>query len=326
MASVLRNKRLILILLLVIAGTLIAWYFLRPASEPEGLASGNGRLEATETAVSTKVQGKLVEVLFREGADLEEGQVAALLDDAQIKADIQAAEAAVRQAQEAASVARENVKSMQSQQELAAVTLRRTEALIKKGFISAAALDKDVSAMRTANANLASARNRVLEADATVQEKIAKVASLKSNLDDLTLCAPVNGRILYRLAEPGEVLSPGGKVFSILDMNDVYMYVYLSNADAGSVTIGSEARILLDALPDTPLPCSVVYVSPRNQFTPKEVETKDEREKFMFRVKLKVDPEWIKNHGNIAKPGMPGIGWVKTKADAEWPSNLQVKQ
>ena len=180
--------------------------------------------------------------------------------------------------------------------------------------------------MRTANANLASARNRVLEADATVQEKIARVASLKSNLDDLTLKAPVNGRILYRLAEPCEVLSPGGKVFSILDMNDVYMYVYLSSADAGNVTIGSEARILLDALPDTPLPCSVVYVSPRNQFTPKEVETKDEREKFMFRVKLKVDPEWIKAHGAIAKPGMPGTGWVKTKADADWPSNLQVKQ
>ncbi|MGN0918953.1 MAG: HlyD family secretion protein [Oxalobacter sp.] len=214
---------------------------------------------------------------------------------------------------------------MQSQQELAAVTLRRTEALIKKGFISAAALDKDINTMRTANANLASARKRVLEADASIQEEIAKVASLKSNLDDLTLRAPVNGRILYRLAEPGEVLSPGGKVFSLLDMNDVYMYVYLSSADAGSVAIGSEARILLDALPDMPLPCTVVYVSPRNQFTPKEVETKDEREKFMFRVKLKVDPEWIKDHGAIAKPGMPGIGWVKTKADAAWPDNLKVK-
>lgn len=325
MAVVLKNKKLILILLVVIIGALVAWYFLKPASEPEGLAAGNGRLEATETAVATKVQGKLVQVLFREGADLEEGEVAALLDDAQIKADIQAAEAAVIQAKEAAEMARENVKSMQSQQELAAVTLRRTEALIKQGFISAAALDKDINTMRTANANLTSARKRVLEADASIQEKIARVASLKSNLDDLTLRAPVNGRILYRLAEPGEVLSPGGKVFSLLDMNDVYMYVYLSSADAGSVAIGSEARILLDALPDTPLPCTVVYVSPRNQFTPKEVETKDEREKFMFRVKLKVDPEWIKGHSAIAKPGMPGIGWVKRKADAAWPDNLQVK-
>ena len=325
MAAILKNKKLIIVLIIAVIGAAVAWFFLKPTSDIAGLASGNGRLEATETAVSTKVQGKLVEVLFREGDDLETGQVAALLDDAQIKADIQAAEAAVVQAKEAAQVARENVKSMQSQQELATVTLRRTEALIKKGFISAAALDKDISTMRTANANLASARNRVLEADATVQEKIARVASLKSNLDDLTLKAPVNGRILYRLAEPGEVLSPGGKVFSLLDMNDVYMYVYLPSADAGSVTIGSEARILLDALPDTPVPCTVVYVSPKNQFTPKEVETKDEREKFMFRVKLKVDPEWIKAHGAIAKPGMPGVGWVKTKSDIAWPSNLQVK-
>lgn len=324
MAALLRNKKLIIIVLAVIIGALVAWHFLKPSATPEGLASGNGRLEATETAVATKVQGKLVDVLFREGADLEEGQVAALLDDAQTKADVAAAEAAVAQAKEGAAVARENVKSAQSQLDLANATLKRTEALIKEGYVSAETRDKDINSMKTALANLASARNQVIEADALVKQRVAQLEAAKSNLNDLTLRSPVNGRILYRLAEPGEVLSPGGKVFSILDMNDVYMYIYLASADAGKVAIGSEARILLDALPDQPIPCSVIYVSPRNQFTPKEVETKDEREKFMFRVKLKVDPEWIRNHGAIAKPGMPGTGWVKTQSDAAWPSNLQV--
>jgi HlyD family secretion protein len=255
---------------------------------PEGLASGNGRLEATETAVSTKVQGKLTEVFFREGADLKVDEVAAQLDDIPLKADIKAAQAVAEQA-------REDVKSAMSQQELAGVTLRRTQELIKKGFISAAQLDKDVSAMRTANASLAAAKSRVAEAD-------AKVASLQANLNDLTLKSPVNGRILYRLAEPGEVLPAGGRVFSMLDLNDVYMYIYLSAADSGNVQLGSDARILLDALPDMPIPCKVTYVSPKNQFTPKEVETKDEREKFMFRVKLKVDPDWLAQNATIAKP------------------------
>lgn len=319
-----RYKKLIIIAILVIIAALVAWRFLKPSSVPDGLASGNGRLEATETAVATKVQGKLTEVLFREGADLEEGQVAALLDDAQTKAELAAAEAAVEQAKEAAAVARENVKSAQSQLDLASATLKRTETLIKEGYVSQETRDKDINSMKTALANLASARNQVIEADAVVKQRVAQVEAAKSNLNDLTLRAPVNGRVLYRLAEPGEVLSPGGKVFSILDMNDVYMYIYLASADAGKVAIGSEARILLDALPDQAIPCSVIYVSPRNQFTPKEVETKDEREKFMFRVKLKVDPEWIKKHGAIAKPGMPGTGWVKTNPDAAWPSNLQV--
>lgn len=311
MSALLRNKKLIIIIVLAAIVAAVAWYFLKPSAGPEGLASGNGRLEATETAVSTKVQGKLTEVFFREGADLKVDEVAAQLDDIPLKADIKAAQAVAEQA-------REDVKSAMSQQELAGVTLRRTQELIKKGFISAAQLDKDVSSMRTANASLAAAKSRVAEAD-------ARVASLQANLNDLTLKSPVNGRILYRLAEPGEVLPAGGRVFSMLDLNDVYMYIYLSAADSGNVQLGSDARILLDALPDMPIPCKVTYVSPKNQFTPKEVETKDEREKFMFRVKLKVDPEWLAQNATIAKPGMPGIGWVKTNPDAVWPANLQVK-
>ena len=311
MSALLRNKKLIIIIVLAAIVAAVAWYFLKPSAGPEGLASGNGRLEATETAVSTKVQGKLTEVFFREGADLKVDEVAAQLDDIPLKADIKAAQAVAEQA-------REDVKSAMSQQELAGVTLRRTQELIKKGFISAAQLDKDVSAMRTANASLAAAKSRDAEAD-------ARVASLQANLNDLTLKSPVNGRILYRLAEPGEVLPAGGRVFSMLDLNDVYMYIYLSAADSGNVQLGSDARILLDALPDMPIPCKVTYVSPKNQFTPKEVETKDEREKFMFRVKLKVDPDWLAQNAPIAKPGMPGIGWVKTNPDAVWPANLQVK-
>lgn len=148
MSALLRNKKLIIILVIAAVVAAVAWYFLKPPTAPLGLASGNGRLEATETAVSTKVQGKLTEVFFREGADLKVDEVAAQLDDIPLKADIKAAQAVAEQA-------REEVKSAMSQQELAGVTLRRTQELIKKGFISAAQLDKDVSAMRTANASLA---------------------------------------------------------------------------------------------------------------------------------------------------------------------------
>lgn len=205
-----------------------------------------------------------------------------------------------------------------SQQELAGVTLRRTQELIKKGFISAAQLDKDVSAMRTANASLAAAKSRVAEAD-------AKVASLQANLNDLTLKSPVNGRILYRLAEPGEVLPAGGRVFSMLDLNDVYMYIYLSAADSGMSSweampgfCWTRCRICLFPARSPTFPRKTS--SPRKKSKPKT-----NAEKFMFRVKLKVDPDWLAQNATIAKPGMPGIGWVKTNPDAVWPANLQVK-
>ena len=80
---------------------------------------------------------------------------------------------------------------------------------------------------------------------------------------------------------------------------------------------------MLDALSDRPIPAHVAFVAPRSQFTPKEVETRNEREKFMFRVKVKVDRDWMAKNANLAKPGMPGVGWVQTDPDAAWPDPLQ---
>ncbi|MCM1129769.1 MAG: HlyD family efflux transporter periplasmic adaptor subunit [Alistipes senegalensis] len=299
-----------------------AWAFLRPPAIPEGFAYGNGRLEATETAIASKIQGKIVEVRFREGADLKAGEIAAVLDGEDVKARLRAAEADLIRAQEAARESRENVKTAQSEQELAVVTYRRTEELIRKNFISKAQLDKDKTTLDTAAANLAGARNRVSEADAAVESAQANVEALKVGVDDTLLRVPVDGRVLYRLAEPGEVVSAGGRVLAMIDLSDIYMYIYLNTEEAGKVVIGDAACIMLDALPNVPIPAHVAFVAPKNQFTPKEVETREERIKFMFRVKLKIDREWLDKNSHIAKPGMPGIGWVRIRPGAPWPANL----
>ena len=98
------------------------------------------------------------------------------------------------------------------------------------------------------------------------------MSDYKANIADSTLTAPINGRILYRLAEPGEVLGSGGKVLSLLDLTDVYMSIYLPTAQAGKVTIGSQARIVIDAVAEYTLPAKVTFVSAQAQFTPKSVE------------------------------------------------------
>ncbi len=303
-----RYRPLIFGLLLLAVTGLLAWYFLKPASRHTGVAYGNGRLEATEVDVATKVAGRVSKILAREGDNLAAGQVVAKLDAEELTAQLRAAQAQAQQA-------RENVTSAASQNKLAQATLRRTRELIRKGFISSERLDRDISAQQTAKATLAAARSKVREADARVDE-------LRAKLQDTVLRAPVAGRVLYRLIEPGEFLAAGGKLLTLLEMDDIYMSIYLSTEEAGKVAMDSSARIVLDALPDEEVPAKVVFVAPRSQFTPKEVETRNEREKLMFRIKVKVDQAWLKDHADLAKPGMPGVAYVKTAAKAAWPEPL----
>jgi HlyD family secretion protein len=103
------------------------------------------------------------------------------------------------------------------------------------------------------------------------------------------------------------------------------MTIYLPTEQAGRVTVGSDARIVLDALPQYVIPARVSFVAPRSQFTPKEVETKSEREKLMFRLKVKIDPQLLRQYLEKVKTGLPGIAYVRLDDNAAWPENLQVK-
>lgn len=315
-------RNLIIGTIVLVGIGLIVRHFLVTSNNSPGISYGNGRLEATEIDVSTKFAGRVVELLVREGDTLAASQVVAKLDADDIDAQLRAADAAVQQAREASKQASDGVASAASQQKLARVTLDRTRELIKKGFITAANLDRDVTALQTADAALAASRNKVGEAEAAIAAAIARADALRVTVRDTNLRAPLAGRVLYRLAEPGTFLAAGGKVFTLLDLSDVYMSIYLPTEEAGKVALNSPAKIVLDALPDQPIPAKVVFVAPRSQFTPKEVETRNEREKLMFRIKVKIDPEWLKQHANMAKPGMPGIAYVQTSADAAWPDKL----
>jgi len=322
--SSLRRRALPLVLAIaVLLGGALA-YRLRPPALPAGIAQGNGRLEAIEVDVATKVAGRLAEVNAREGDNVAANAVLARLDAEDLAAQLVAAEAQIRQAREATREARAGVSSAASQKRLAATTLGRTQTLVQKGYITGDKLDRDQSGLQTADAALAAAQTRVAEADAAVEAAKARADALRVTLRDTALKAPLAGRVLYRLAEPGEVLGAGGKVLTLLDMSDVYLAIYLPAAEAGKVAVGDEARIVLDALPD-PIPARISFVAPKAQFTPKEVETRNEREKLMFRVKLRVEPAWLAKHRDLAKPGMPGLGYVRTAADAAWPEKLQLR-
>ena len=317
-------RRLLAVALLLLLGGLsflIVKYHNR-SSLPPGIASGNGRLEATEVDVASKIPGRLASVAAREGDDVTAGEVLAQLDADDLKAQLRAAEAQIRQARAAAAESRSALAGAESQQRMARLTLRRTSRLVAKGFVSAEKLDRDRSGLQVAEASASAARSRVKAADEAIAAAEARVDALRVSIDDTALKAPLAGRVLYRLAQPGEVLAAGGKVLTLLDTTDVYLSIYLPAFESGKVVLGSPARIVLDALPGDPIPARVTYVAPRSQFTPKEVETRNEREKLMFRIKVQADSVWLKTHAGLAKPGMPGMAYVLTEHNAAWPADL----
>ena len=160
---------------------------------------------------------------------------------------------------------------------------------------------------------------------AAVDAAKATIERIQADIDDSTLTAPRDGRVQYRVAQPGEVLGAGGKVLNIVDLGDVFMTFFLPTEQAGRVAIGSEVRLVLDAAPDYVIPARATYVADVAQFTPKTVETADERQKLMFRIKAKIPPELLKKYVRQAKTGLPGMAYVQLRADVQWPQKLQVR-
>jgi len=321
MSSAHRPSSLLVIPLLLILFAVAAFGYWQSLSSrlPEGLSMANGRLEATEVQIASKTPGRLAEVLVNEGDRVSKNQLLARLDTRTLEAQRSQAEAEVLRAKETLAAAEATVQFRLSEQRLASLELKRTSELFQRNYASRQLLEQQQSRLETSNAAVTAAQAQVGALRAAIGAAEAQVAQLASEIDDSSLHAPIDGIVQLRLAEPGEVLGAGGRVLLMIDANDQYMNLYLPAAQAGALTVGDEARIVLDALPDHALPAKISFVAAKAQFTPKEVETRDERQKLVFRVKLRLtDPAAAPQ----AKPGMPGAGYVRSTGVA-WPANLQ---
>ena len=186
-------------------------------------------------------------------------------------------------------------------------------------------LDQRHAQRDVAAATVDAAKAAVTDAEAAHEAAKAQVALVQANLDDMTLAAPVAGRVEYRLVDPGAVLGAGGKVVTLLDLTDVTMTVFLPTRLVGRVRLGAPARIVLDAAPDWVIPATVSFVAAEAQFTPKAVETTDERDKLMYRVKVRIDPALLETWRDYVKSGLTGNAYVLTAPDAAWPARLEVR-
>ena len=340
-------------MLILAGGGFLAWRALRPEGLPPGIASGNGRIEAVEIDVAAKTAGRIDEILVNEGDFVQAGQVLAIMNTDVLQAQKREEEAKLRRAEIAIETARSQVTQRQAEKasaeavlaqrlaelDAARYRLRRSEELAPRGTVSQQRLDDDRAAFQgaeasinaaraqvaAAEAGISAARSQVVGAEAEVEAVRASIQRIQADIDDSTLRSPRAGRVQYRVAQPGEVVQAGGRVLNLVDLGDVYMTFFLPTDSAGRVRMGSEVRLVLDAAPNLVIPAEASFVADVAQFTPKTVETAEERQKLMFRIRARISPDLLQRHIRDVKTGLPGMAYVRVDPDTEWPETLQIR-
>ncbi len=222
------------LLLLAVAGSGVYWWgHLQPALPP-GFAWSNGRLEADEIDIDTKFAGRIAKLFVDEGDMVSAGQVVAMMDTSDIAASLKKSQALVAAAQHALDEAKANLAQQQTQVTFAKQELDRTASLVPKGFATVEQLDQRRQQIASATAAQSAAMQRVGTAEFALNAATHDVELYRVNILDNTLVAPREGRTEYRVANVGEVLPVGGKIFTMLDTSYVYMDIYLPTADAES--------------------------------------------------------------------------------------------
>lgn len=319
------KTRLLILILLLGAGGGSAWYWWKSQQDqlPDGLVSGNGRIESDQIDIAAKSAGRVRKVLVQEGDLVSAGQALAYIDTSELEAT-RAKYVADLAAQDASRLeAKAIVVQRQAELALKEANLRRAIAVVRGGAISQKERDEAQSERDSAKAILDAAEKSVTATERSIDAAQALVNQIDAQIADAALSAPVKGRVLYRLANPGEVVSAGGKVLTIVNLAEIYMEIYLPLEQAMRVPIGSQARIQFDGA-DFAIPAKVSFVSPEAQFTPKQVETRSERDKLVFRVKLRVPPSLIQRHIAMVKTGARGMGYLRLDPNPpDWPDFLQ---
>ncbi len=298
---------------------------LRGESLPAGITKSNGRLEATQVNVSSKYSGRLIEVDVEEGSTVSQGQVLAKIDSPEVEAQLRSAQSDLQRAKDALVAAEAEISTRQSALDFAKSDYERGAELVKTNIITRQTYEQRKRNFEAAESGLKSVIAQRDQAQSAIKSAEAQVDRVQSILNDLVLKSPRNGRVQYQLLRSGEVVAAGAPILTILDLSDVYMTIFLPAGEAGKLEIGGEARLVLDPIPQYVVPATVSFVASDAQFTPKTVETRDEREKLMFRVKLKIDQQVLQQFYKRVKTGIRGMGFVRTNAATAWPEDLQVK-
>lgn len=321
--------------LAVIAAAGGAWLALRPGASAAGVLAGSGTVEAREAALGFQLGGRIAEVRVREGDVVEAGAVLARLDVVELDARAAAAEAQLAAARallaelergarpEEVAQARSTAEAARRRMEEAERALERTRLLYEGGAVSREALDQAETAHAVAAAQYEQAREalamvergprqeRIEAQRAAVRQAEAAVAQIAALREQATIVAPFSGVVTVRHREPGEVVGAGVPVVTLMDPNDRWVRIYIPEDAVGWVRIGQPARITSDAYRDRSYEGVVAHVASEAEFTPRNVQTPEERVKLVYAVRVRItgDPS------HVLKPGVPADVVVEVEGE-----------
>src|SRR5882757_3712265 len=223
------SKKLILIAIAIVAigGGVFAWRIFSKPALPEGFAGVNGRLEAKQVDIATKCPGRIKAVLTDEGDTVDEGQIVATMDTEPLEAQLRQAEAQIREAQDNRRTAQAEVVVKKAELAYSDKQYKRSKELVVRGAVSEQEADIDLARMQTNQAALLGAQAQAVRTQSAIDAATAEAERIRAEIKDSVLKAPIRGRVQNRLAEPGEILPAGGKVLALVDLSDVYMYLFL---------------------------------------------------------------------------------------------------
>jgi HlyD family secretion protein len=332
-------KRVIPILILAVALVAAGFYLYprltrKPAPQTQIVLSGN--IEAHESLVSFKVQGRIVALPIEEGQQVERGALLARLEDADRLQRVRVDEAGVgvRQSGLALTLAgsrqqevralEQDVIDAQAELEQRKTDAQRAQNLFAKDEVSAQDRDLAATAVKRAQAGYQSARERYSQAvEGSRKEDIAIAranlkqaqASLGLSRIDLTytvLRAPESGVITVRQAELGEVVSPGSPVVTVADLDHVWLRAYITETDLGRIRLGQPVSVTTDSDPGKQYAGRIAFIASSAEFTPKSVQTYKERVTLVYRIKIDID-----NANHALKPGMPADAHIDLATGAQ---------
>ncbi|NMA20202.1 MAG: HlyD family efflux transporter periplasmic adaptor subunit [Lentisphaerae bacterium] len=319
-------KKAIIILIVIAAVVGIGGYAYRNYRQSQEMLhpkfySGNGRLEATEIYVSSKLAGRIEEIFVKEGDLVRKGDKLVRMQTSTLEAQKAGTLAKIKVQEGELAMAQATVKHRESAFTGAEKEFKRQSALLSSNAVSQREYDATETRYNNAKADLEYAKASVLAAEGRVAQQKAELQHIEADLVDSVLIAAYDGRIQYLLAHEGEVLSAGGRVMNLVNLTDTYMTFFLPTSIAGRVQMGAEVKLVFDAAPNHALNARVTYIDPIAQFTPKSVETRLEREKLMFRIKANLNAEKLQQYISDVKTGLPGVAWVKLDPEADWESS-----
>jgi HlyD family secretion protein len=293
------------------------------ARPPRGV-SASGTIEATEIRVSAKVGGEILELSVEEGSQVSKGQVLARIDHAALdlqlaqaragqvlaqaqlalllkgarSEDIQQAQETLIQAEENLRLAREDAERMKGLLASGSATQKQHDDAAARFVVAQAQYNAASQALRKLQ-NLARPEE-VQAAQARVDQARAAVRLLEKSIADAQISSPRDGLVSQRLVEPGELVAPGTTLLVLADLSRVELEVFVSEPDLGRVGLGQPVSVRIDGPPPNSFTGRISWISSEAEFTPKNIQTRQERVKLVYGVKIQIE-----NPQGVLKAGMP---------------------